>query len=202
MRKADGRAEAVLAHVESVLGDALHKRQVGSLADAAYGAMQAVSLAIAAIGHALAMARNLCDKHAIKQIDRLIGNDKIDVQSLFPAWIAKAVGNAKSVLIVMDWTDYDADDQATLSFNLVTGHGRATPLMWFSVLEAELTGQRNAIEDMCLTRLKAALPEGVDATILADRGFGDAHLMEFPTHLGFRFSRALSRRRPRDQRLR
>jgi hypothetical protein len=28
----------------------------------------------------------------------------------------------------MDWTDFDADDQATLALSLVTNHGRATPL--------------------------------------------------------------------------
>jgi hypothetical protein len=30
----------------------------------------------------------------------------------------------------MDWTDFDADDQTTLALNLVTNHGRATPLLW------------------------------------------------------------------------
>ncbi len=39
--------------------------------------------------------------------------------------------------------------------------------------------QRNDFEDLCLTRLKAILPEGVAVTILADRGFGDVKLFEF-----------------------
>ncbi len=38
---------------------------------------------------------------------------------------------------------------------------------------------------MCLARLKEALPEGVRATILADRGFADVRLMEFLGELGF-----------------
>jgi hypothetical protein len=187
MRKADDRAEAIEALVAEALGGELHEKQVGSLADAALGTMAAASLAIPAIGHALAMARGLNDKHAIKQMDRLVGNEKIDVQSLFPAWIAHAVGERRAFEIAMDWTDFDADDQATLCFNLITSHGRAAPLMWFSVFKAELKDGRNAIEDMCLKRLKAALPSGVEATILADRGFGDAHLMEFLTELGLRW---------------
>ena len=73
----------------------------------------------------------------------------------------------------MDWTDFDADNQATLALTLLTRHGRATPLLWLTVDKDELKDQRNDVEDLCLTRLKAILPEGVAVTILADRGFGD-----------------------------
>ena len=33
----------------------------------------------------------------------------------------------------MDWTDFDADDHTTLALHRVTGHGRATPLLWLTV---------------------------------------------------------------------
>ncbi len=85
----------------------------------------------------------------------------------------------------MDWTDFDADNQARLALNLITRHGRATPLLWLTVDKDELKDQRNAFEDLCLTRLKAILPEGVAVTILADRGFGDVKLFEFLESLGF-----------------
>lgn len=75
----------------------------------------------------------------------------------------------------------------TLVFSLVTSHGRAVPLLWFSVFKAELDGKRNDIEDMCLVRLKEALPDDVRATILADRGFGDAKLFGFLGKLGFEY---------------
>ena len=65
------------------------------------------------------------------------------------------------------------DNQSTLALHLVTRHGRATPLLWLTVDKDELKDQRNDFEDLCLSRLKALLPEGVTATILADRGFGD-----------------------------
>ena len=51
----------------------------------------------------------------------------------------------------------------------------------------ELKNQRNDFEDTCLARLKECLPEGVIATILADRGFGDVKLFAFLDHLGFRY---------------
>src|SRR5271166_1379821 len=77
--------------------------------------------------------------------------------------------------------------QATLALHLVTRHGRATPLLWLSVDKDELKNQRNDFEDLCLSWLKALLPEGVVVTILADRGFGDVKLFEFLESLGFRY---------------
>jgi hypothetical protein len=41
--------------------------------------MTAASLAVAMIGHALAQARGLVTKHAVKQVDRLLSNNAIGV---------------------------------------------------------------------------------------------------------------------------
>lgn len=147
--------------------------------------MTSASLAVAVIGQALAQARGKAAKHAIKQVDRLLSNQGVDVWALFPLWIKETIGASRDLVVAMDWTEFDADDQSTLSLNLVTKHGRAQPLLWFSVFKAELTGKRNDIEDMCLGRLKEALPEGTKATILADRGFGDVRLFSFLEDLGF-----------------
>src|SRR4051812_18117683 len=57
------------------------------------------------------------------------------------------VGSREDIVVAMDWTDFDGDDQATLALNLVTEHGRAMPLLWLSVWKDELKDQRNAIED-------------------------------------------------------
>jgi hypothetical protein len=85
-------------------------------------------------------------------------------------------------------TDFDADNQTTLALHLVTGHGRATPLIWLTVDKDELKNARNDFEDACLTRLKQCLPEGVAVTILADRGFGDVKLFAFLESLGFDYA--------------
>jgi hypothetical protein len=69
--------------------------------------------------------------------------------------------------------------------NLVTGHGRAAPLLWLSVWKDELTKQRNDAEDACLRRLAELVPAGCRVTILADRGFGDQKLFGFLPTLGF-----------------
>ena len=104
---------------------------------------------------------------------------------LFGSWVREVVGPRREIVVAMDGTDFDADNHATLALHLATRHARATPLLWLSVDKDELNNQRNDFEDLCLSRLKALPPEGVSATILADRGFGDVKLFEFLKSLGF-----------------
>ena len=185
MRAVGERLEFIGKYLDGVFGADLHAKRVASLACGVLGVMTSASLAVSVIGHALAQARGKAAKHAIKQVDRLLSNQGVDVWTMFPLWIKEIVGERLKLVIAMDWTDFDADDQTTLVFSLISNHGRATPLMWFSVFKAELEGKRNDIEDMCLVRLKEALGEDVKATILADRGFGDAKLFGFLGELGF-----------------
>jgi hypothetical protein len=185
MRAAAQRLEFIENYLTSLFGSDLHVKRVCSLAHAVLGVMTSASLAVAVIGQALAQARGKSAKHAIKQVDRFLSNQGIDVWALSPLWIKEAIGASRDLVVAMDWTEFDADDQSTLALNLVTRHGRAQPLLWFSVFKAELTGKRNDIEDMCLSRLKEALPEGTQVTILADRGFGDVRLFSFLRSLGF-----------------
>src|SRR5208282_2665507 len=146
------------------------------------------SLAVSLIGHSLAEARGLLTKHAVKQVDRLLSNRGIVVWDIFAHWVPEMVGERKEILVALDWTDFDADDQSTLVLSLVTNHGRATPLLWLTVGKDELKNTRNDFEDLCLSRLKECLPDGVAATILADRGFGDVKLFAFLESLGFDYA--------------
>ncbi len=84
----------------------------------------------------------------------------------------------------MDWTDFDRDGQSTLVLSLITGHGRAAPLLWLTVWKEELAVQRSAFEDACPARLRELVPEGCRVTTLADRGFGDCKLFAFLAELG------------------
>ncbi len=179
------RREDVRAFIGDLYGADLHAKRVGSLADATLGLMHAASLAVATIGQALAQARGLTTKHAIKQVDRLLSNDGIDVWDSFAHWVPHQIGGHRDILVAMDWTDFDHDDQATLVLSLVTGHGRAAPLLWITVWKDELTSQRNDFEDACLRRLAELVPPGCRVTILADRGFGDQKLFVFLAELGF-----------------
>ena len=104
---------------------------------------------------ALAKARGLLAKSAIKQVDQLLSNAGVVPWDLFGSWIREVVGARREIVVAMDWTDFDADNQSTLALHLVTRHGRATPLLWLTVDKDELKNQRNDFEDLCLSRLKA-----------------------------------------------
>lgn len=188
MREADGssgRFDDVRSFIGALYGSDLHAKRVDSLAGATLGVMTAPSLAVAMIGHALAQARGLITKHAVKQVDRLLSNNGIDVWDSFARWVPHQIAGRQDILVAMDWTDFDHDDQATLVLGLVGSHGRAAPLLWLTVWKEELKNQRNDYEDACLRRLSELVPPGCRVTILADRGFGDQKLFAFLGELGF-----------------
>jgi hypothetical protein len=184
MVKADRFGE-VRGFIGGLYGPDLHAKRVDSLAAATLGVMTGASLAVSMIGQALALARGLSTKHAVKQVDRLMSNNGIDVWDSFAHWVPRQVGAQPDILVAMDWTDFDHDGQSTLVLSLVTGHGRAAPLIWLSVWKDEIATRRNDYEDACLRRLAETLPAGCRVTILADRGFGDQKLFAFLETLGF-----------------
>jgi hypothetical protein len=154
----------------------LHAKRVLSLANASLGVVKTASLAVNTIGQGLALARGLVTKHAIKQVDRLLSNQGIDIDAALRHWVPYVVGPRSSINVAMDWTDFDADGQATIMLSLLTRHGRATPLIWLTVETATLKNRRNEYEYQVLVRLADALPADIKICIVADRGFGDQKL--------------------------
>ncbi len=166
----------------------MHAKRVLSLANATLGVIESGSLAIHAIGSGLSLANGLERKHAVKQVDRLLTNTKLNVWSLFDDWVPYVVGERTEIVVSMDWTEFDADDHSTLVISLQTNHGRSTPLLWKTHRKSLLKGQRNAHEKELLTKLKQTLPEGIFVTVVADRGFGYMELFErLEQELGFAY---------------
>ena len=165
--------------VRSVLQDEFHSKQVLSLSNAVTGVVLASALGIHAIGRALAAARGHAPKHAVKQVDRLLSNQKFELEKLFSLWVPHALGGRKEATIALDWTEFDRDGHSTIAAYLLTRHGRATPLCWHTVPKAMLAdGGRTDEEDALLLRLQEVLPEDVRVTLLADRGFADTELFK------------------------
>jgi Transposase DDE domain len=154
----------------------LHAKRVLSLANATLGVIKTASLAVNTIGLGLALARGRMTKHAIKQVDRLLSNQGIDIDAALRHWVPYVAGPRTGINVAMDWTDFDTDGQATIMLSLLTRHGRATPLLWLTVDTATLKAHRNAYEYQVLVRLAEALPATVKVCIVADRGFGDQKL--------------------------
>ena len=98
----------------------VHAKRVYSLANATLGVMTAASLAVAAIGHGLALARGGLTKHAIKQVDRLLSNPGIDIDLLLARWVPFMVGSRPSIAVAMDWTDLGLEAHSLLPNSLVS----------------------------------------------------------------------------------
>lgn len=110
--------------------DTLHAKRVVSLANAVQGTIHSCSLAIHAIGSGLAQVNGINRKYAIKQVDRLLSNKKLDVQELLDYWLKFIITDKKEIVISMGWTDFDSDNQCTIVLNQQTNHGRNIPLLW------------------------------------------------------------------------
>jgi hypothetical protein len=182
-------AQTVVSSVTAMFaGSKLHAKQVESVAHAVLGAMASPSAGVAALGRSAAAVRRKRAKHGIKQVDRLLSNDKVDDLDLVRAHVAFIVGQRRKMVATLDWTEYGLHGQNRLAINLVTRHGRATPLLWKTVPSAALKGRMSEIEKGVLMVLKAVLPDSVkQVIILADRGFGDVDLYDHIKDLDFDF---------------
>ena len=104
------------------------------------------------------------------------------VADFVPEWGFSArhylVGARTEVVVAMDWTSFGRDQQETVVLSMLTGHGRATPLMWMTVRSSALKGQMKRYEKELLERLREVMPWGVKVTVVADRGFGDCKLFK------------------------
>jgi len=193
-KKKRGRRAATLSprrvheFVAGVLDSDFHAKRVRSVSDATVGVLNAGALGVHAIGHGLAVARGLMDKHAIKQVDRLLSNQGLSVDAVFEKWVPYVVGERPAVVINLDWTEFDRDDHSMLVASVQSRHGRSTPLMWSTAKKSALKGNRNGHEDQLLQRLRELIDESVHVTIVADRGFADQKLFEFlEVELGFAY---------------
>src|SRR5690606_40446166 len=117
-------------------------------------------------------------KSGVKQVDRLLSNKGVALETLMPLWIRHVVGTTSRIALALDWMDFDGDDHTTLCAYLVTTHGRAMPLAWQTVKKSTLKAKRTGYELDLIRRLHKWLPENIEVTLLADRGFGYAELYD------------------------
>ena len=165
----------------------VHAKRVMSISNAVQGVITSVSLALSLIGQGLAVAQGKTTKHCKKQIDRLLSNVRFNVWDYFYYWVPDQIGNRSEIIVAMDWTEFDNDDQSTLAIYLVTNHGRATPLLWKTFIKSDLTNKRNGYEEEVLKHLHKVLPANVKVTVLADRGFGYVYIYKVLKKLNFNY---------------
>src|SRR3954470_5100154 len=147
--------ELVTACVEKILEEAgLHARTEDSIAEAVLGLLHSSRLSVTAIGTAWARVTGHSAKHGVKQIDRLLSNENFLLPEGLRAYVRQVIGSRKSIITALDWTEYAPDGQSTICLSLITGHGRATPLLWKTVEVSALKDRRNSYEDELLHLLK------------------------------------------------
>jgi hypothetical protein len=173
--------------VNEIFGETEHARRVQSVANAVVGITHVAVLAIHAIGQAYAQLAGITGKSGVKQIDRLLGNSNMVVDSMMKAWVSFVVGIRTEIVVALDWTEFDNDKQSTLAAFLVTDHGRATPLIWKTHEKSTLKGNQKRYEQELIEQLHGWLDPNVRITLLADRGFGDQALYDLLMLLGWDF---------------
>lgn len=171
--------------LEDIFGDDLHLARVRSLANGVTGMLNARTASVAAIGRAYAKARGIETKSGIKQIDRLLSNDGVQLDELLPLWVQHVVGSTPSIVVAIDWTDFDDDDHTTLYVSLAKTHGRAMPLAWRTVKKSKLRNRRTRYELEMVERIYDFVPRGTHVTWLGDRAFGYQAMCQALSKRGF-----------------
>ena len=92
--------------------------------NATLGVIKTASLAVNTIGQGLALARGLVTKHAIKQVDRLLSNQGIDIDAALRHWVPYVVGPPHQHQRGQNLTDFAASDSAII---MLSPAARARP---------------------------------------------------------------------------
>src|SRR6056297_2390487 len=127
------RQNDIVEFISTLYEGDLHAKRVLSLANGALGILTSASLAVHAIGQGLAHIQGTLSKHGVKQVDRLLSNQGIKVDSYFAHWVPYVIGARREVVVALDWTSFARDGHETLVLSMLTRHGRATPLLWRTV---------------------------------------------------------------------
>jgi hypothetical protein len=181
-------AEQTHGFMDEVFGEHVHAAVVRSMSNGVSGVLNATMSSIAAIGRAYAELAHISSRSGIKQVDRLLSNDGVELSEVMALWVRHVVGETPSIVVAMDWTDFDDDDHTTLCVSIMTTHGRATPLAWKTVKKSKLRSRRTKIELQMVKQLRQWLPEQVSVEWLADRAFGYRELYELIGSYGWHYT--------------
>ena len=158
-------------------------RRAICLAHLTYALMRGGRLGVAEIGRFIPTPTT--DKHHIKGVDRFLGNEAIDLLSLWSGLIALACYRVSHLFVLLDWTDLGNGFEvlkATVSYG-----GRSQPVAWVTTRKGHYGRSRNVFESNFCKLLKTLLPPKVELVIVADRGFARATLFRTLKKSGISF---------------
>jgi len=146
--------------------------------------MQSRCIGVAAIARGI--PGPVAIKHKIKLIDRFLGNNRIAIEKAAKPLINWLANSRKRLLIALDWTDLHDKKHQALFASVILGN-RAIPVLWRVVEKQNPRYSQNQEEERLLEKLKNLIPEGMEAIIVADRGFGRVELFKKLELLGFKY---------------
>jgi hypothetical protein len=153
----------------------LRRSQAKTLSVLAVAATELERASLAQCGRALARQADMACKHAIKRVDRFIGNERIEpVEAMrgIVQWLARP---RRQLLVSLDWVDLHGFQCLVLAARL---RRRAVPLLWAVYRYEDIYKSQNNFEYGLLHVLRTMVPKSTRIVLLADRGFGRAEMAQ------------------------
>lgn len=158
------RTNEIVSRVLVPLKGLIHGGRLKCLVRLVLGATTSRELALTMLGRSLQTTAKL--KHAIKSVDRFLGNPYVDRdRSVLEYHFASLLSEADPVLLV-DWTDIGKGWTALVASFVV--EGRSLALCWIATEKGKQNSAK--IETQLLDRIAELLP-GKKVTLVADAGF-------------------------------
>lgn len=145
----------------------IHSRRLTTLMSCVSSLLQGRRLTLTALGRF--MPGQAFPKHAIKRVDRLLGNQHLRAERPLFYWVIlrALLGSAKHPLILVDWSRIDAPGNAFLLRAAIPLAGRSFPI-YESVHEREGCPK---YQNSLLKTLAELLPDGCVPVMVTDAGF-------------------------------
>lgn len=147
----------------------IHASRRTALVSAVEALIHGQTLTVTGLGRS--SRREITMKHAIKQSDRLIGNDHLTEERLgiYRAMARLLIGGHPRPLILIDWSDYTHDRSYQLLRASVPVGGRALTL-YEEVHPLQAYGNAR-VQDRFLKTLQGLIPPACYPIIITDAGF-------------------------------
>jgi hypothetical protein len=160
------RVGRIVRQVVESCASVIHRTRLACVMVVVEALIRAQRLSIAAIGREI---RGSVPKHAIKRVDRLLGNGhlRLERSCLFAALAAHLLRNAGRPVIILDWTQGVGKLHALVA--AVPIGGRAVPIYEEVYPEKKLGNCR--LQERFLQRLQRVLPVGTKPMVVTDAGF-------------------------------
>jgi DDE family transposase len=160
----------------------LWKRHVANIGLLTTALLRGRRAGVAALGRQLDV--DTTPKHAIKRVDRFLGNPRFRLLDAWEALLPWVIGPRKEVVIACDWTK--VRQWPVLSASVIY-RGRALPILWAVLDLQQLHKSLNSFEHGFFTLLAQLLPRPVKAIVLLDRGFKRVELIRHLERCGFSY---------------